>query len=318
MQMRRLDLVIAAAILASGAVYAQDAGSATITYEPDTPAATTPAPAEAAPAPTAPAPEPAGQGTAQITETPVTPAPAAAEPAVEEAPTVKLPLPVNLDPRFDKQGLVEFSRGLLQQGALIPLIGGLEPDGKHDVAHTLKLDLPNGDKAALVTIGFFGPPTRGYHFIYRVHNGTVQLVQLARGMEWGVTCQETCKEIEPMFVRMGRNAPLLRLTGWTRPSPRTMTAGHFTLFQVTEDGLRAVFTGAELVEDADKDKVRRRMRYTYRDLDGDGMPEIVEDGEQCDYRVPDADSIQAVASNCRSVRSVYRYDGQVFALTNGF
>ena len=222
-------------------------------------------------------------------------------PVVQPTPSVELIL--------DPEKAIAYSYDLLQYR-------GLEHGFSYDNANYASVHFSNGDRGAFVAIGFSGI-VRGYQFLYRIRGDQVTLVDLVTGgIDWGI------RDLEYSYYKVGigflelftgmdkHSKQQLRVIGAGHNGTGLFSDGNFEIIDVTDEGMNMIFSG---VEDDVTGAHEERNRYSYSDLDDDGVKEIIQDGEECDS-VYNAQT-QKMEKTCKFVYEIYKFNGVKYVKT---
>jgi hypothetical protein len=242
-----------------------------------------------------------------LTNTPTVPSTLALQPKRTPTPTMQ-PTP-SAELILDANNAIAYSYDLLQYRAL-------EHGYSYDNANYISVQFPNGDTGAFVAIGF-SSVVRGYQFLYRIRDDRVTLVNLVRGgYDWGIRDLQYPYKVGVGFLDLFTNIPghskqQLRVIGAGHHGTGLFSDGNFDIIDVTEKGMKVIFSGVE--EDV-AGLHEERNRYYYSDLDGDGVKEIIRDGEECD-RIYNSHT-QKMEKICKFVYEIYKFDGVKYVKTS--
>ncbi len=183
-----------------------------------------------------------------------------------------------------------------------------------------EIEFPHGDRGIVVALGTGVGPQRGRLMVLRVRGpDQVELVQQERGgTNWGLwtTLRNGGQATLPKYLTLhlnpsGPSQTLLKLAGWESAGVGLLLEGAFTIFEITDSGLRGIFNGTETAWALGMDMGEiSRYQYQYADIDGDGQTEIVERGSTCAVRFDQTtnDWVE-VKTLCSASTRVYHYDG---------
>jgi len=258
-----------------------------------------------------------------LTTTPVPPTTTPVVPTVTPVPPTATPLPPTATPvlptltslpilaKPDPQLILDRDQAIAYSYNLL-LHQGLEQGFEYDNANFARIRFPNGDKGAFIAMGFSGI-VRGYQFLYRISNDQAELVELiGRGPDWGIRSLQEFEKVDVEFLELvpdidGQPKQLLKVTGAGHSGTGLWTDGYFQIIDITDDGIKVIFTGAEAEIDANPGGYHHQYRYQYIDLDGDGGKEIIKEDEECEYRFSEEKGLEKTA--CESIREVYQFNG---------
>ncbi len=244
-----------------------------------------------------------------------TPAPTATRLLLASATVTPVPTlpPIDVASILDRDRAASYSADLLrQQGDSF-----VSTTNSYNYA---EIEFPNGDRGIVVALGTGVGPQRGRLMVFRVRGpDQVELVQQEQGStNWGLwTTQRNGGQAtlpEYLTFRLDSSGPprtLLKLTGWASAGVGLLLEGAFTIFAVTDSGLRGIFNGAETswVLGMEMGEMHR-YQHQYADIDGDGRTEIVVQESICTVRYDQTTNSWAEEkTSCRTSTYVCYYDG---------
>lgn len=212
---------------------------------------------------------------------------------------------------FDKETAITHSYNLLLEKGL------LKVRWPYDNVNYAALKFPNGEAGAFVAMGFCCP-AHGHQFLYRFHGDQIELVQLLNNVQdWGLRTLSLSDKVDIEFLELyqgknGKPIQVLKVTGASHTGSGLGTEGDFQLVEITDAGLKVVFTGAELSVNGNNGGHENKYNYQFTDVDGDGNKEIIQAGEACSY---EAVGNKLSKIDCRNVEHVYHYNGAEYVRT---
>ncbi|MBI5490381.1 MAG: hypothetical protein HY905_23800 [Deltaproteobacteria bacterium] len=262
----------------------------------------------------------AGCRTATGTGAPAAPTPGTAEPVVDDRPaalqagTTESAAFDEICAGFPSSAGVRDAEVAVRCSYAALLASGLEAGFSYDGAEHVAVRFPSGDEGAVVAIGFSGI-VRGYIFLYRIHADAAELVDLETGgQDWGIRSMEELDaaplETVPLFASEPQRT-VVKVTGAVHPGTGLWAEGYFELREVTEDGLRLLFAGAEVSASCNEGGFRNRRAFNFEDLDADGTFEIVAEGADCAL-VEGTEYGDCREGVCEDVRTEHQWNGERF------
>lgn len=203
---------------------------------------------------------------------------------------------------LDPEGAIAHSLNLLRQRGI---------DRAHDNANFGQVRFPNGELGAFVAIGFSGT-AQGYQFLYRVEGGNVVLVDLISGpIDWGIWSLRDFETVDLAFPDLfpgenGAHGDVIQVTGTGHAGTGLWADGYFEIIEITEQGIRVLFSGVHASINANPGGYERRYTYAYEDLDDDGVKEIIQTGEECQLESGEGGLEK---TDCQPVEAIFAFDG---------
>ena len=206
-----------------------------------------------------------------------------------------------------REGAIAHSLNLLREQGI---------DWGHDNANFAGVRCPDGDRGAFVAIGFSGI-AQGYQFLYRVDDGEVVLADFISGpIDWGIWSLRDFETVDLIFPDLfpgedDGDREVIEVTGAGHAGTGLWVDGYFKIIEITEQGIRVLFSGAHASINANPDGYERRYEYAYEDLDDDGVKEIIQTGEACQLE-PGESGLEK--TDCQPVERVFQFDGRHYVL----
>jgi hypothetical protein len=206
---------------------------------------------------------------------------------------------------------------LTREGAIAHSLNLLRDQGVdwgHDNANFAEVRFPDGERGAFVAVGFSGI-AQGYQFLYRVEGEEVVLVDFISGpIDWGVWSLRDFERVDLAFPDLftgeeDGDREVIQVTGAGHAGTGLWLDGYFELIEITEEGIRVLFSGAHGGINANPGGFERRYTYAYEDLDDDRVKEIIQTGEECQLE-PGESGLEK--TDCQPVERVFQFDGLTY------
>jgi hypothetical protein len=203
---------------------------------------------------------------------------------------------------------------LTREGAIAHSLNLLRDQGvdwAHDNANLAEVRFPDGDRGAFVAVGFSGI-AQGYQFLYRVEGEEVVLVDFISGpIDWGIWSLRDFETVDLAFPELfpgegARDREVIQVTGAGHAGTGLWVDGYFEIIEITEQGIRVLFSGAHVSINANPGGYERWYEYAYEDLNGDGVKEIIQSGETCQLERGESGLEK---TDCQPVERVFEFDG---------
>ena len=207
---------------------------------------------------------------------------------------------------LDQEGAIAHSLNLLREQAV---------DRGHDNANFAEVRFPDGDRGAFVAVGF-SDIAQGYQFLYRVDDGEVTLVDFIGGpIDWGIWSLRDFETVGLTFPDLftgeeDGDREVIQVTGAGHAGRGLWVDGYFEIIEITEEGIHVLLSGAHASINANADGFERRYTYAYEDLDGDGVKEIIQTGEECNLAFRGESGWDK--SDCQPADVVFQFDGRQY------
>jgi hypothetical protein len=149
-----------------------------------------------------------------------------------------------------------------------------------------------------------------------VDDGEVVLADFISGpIDWGIWSLQDFETVELAFPDLfpgedDGDRELIQVTGAGHAGTGMWLDGYFEIIEITEEGIRVLFSGAHGSINANAGGFERRYTYAYEDLDDDGVKEIIQTGEECQLE-PWESTLESrlERTDCEPVERGFQFDG---------
>lgn len=210
---------------------------------------------------------------------------------------------------------------LTREGAIahsLNLLGEQGVDWGHDNASFAEVRFADGDRGAFVAIGFSGI-AQGYQLLYRIDDGEVILADFVSGpIDWGIWSLQDYEPVDLAFPDLfpgeeNGHREVIQVTGAGHGGTGLWEDGYFEILEITEEGIRILFSGTHASINANPGGYERYYEYAYEDLNDDGVKEIIQTGEECQLE-PGESTLESrlQRTDCEPVERIFQFDGRQY------